>query len=161
MRMCRTNIYKQLFVHFASEPVFGQHTFYGALHNILWFTLQQVAGHFFAQSTGVAAKVLVDFLVEFVTGKYHLFGIGYNNVIATINVGRVRGLMFATQHSGYAGTHATYGLIGTVHNVPCTLYSSRVGMFGCKMKFTHYFSIFSGFCRHPAQNPVLLNGRQK
>jgi hypothetical protein len=57
--------------------------------------------------------------------------------------------MFTSQHSGYAGTHATYGLIGTVHNVPSTLYSSRVGMFCCKMKFTHYVQFLMGFAAIP------------
>lgn len=133
VRMLSTSIYKQLFVHLAAQPVLRQHTLYGALYHRYRAALQQVAGSFFAQATGVAAKVLVHFLVQLVAGKFYLVGIDHYHIIATVHMGRVIGFGFATQHSGYAGTHATNGLIGTVHNVPRTLYGSRIRMLGSKV----------------------------
>src|SRR5262245_2504106 len=120
MWMCTIYIYKQFLVHLATQTVLRQHTFYGTLDHHFRTTLQQVLGNFFFQTTGVATEVVIHFLLKFVTGELNLVAINHDNIITTINMwGKIR-FVLTTQHGRDFGAHATYGLIGTINNVPIT-----------------------------------------
>ena len=133
MGMLGACIDEKLLDHLAAQPVLRQHALHGALDDGFWTALQQVLGDFLAQTTGVAGEVLVDLLLEFVAGELDLVGIDENDVISAINVGRVVSFVLTAQNGGDLATHATYSLIGPVHNIPVVRNGSCISMLGGEM----------------------------
>ena len=137
MRMTGTGIHKKLLVHLATQAVLRKHPFNGTLDDHLGTALQQVLGNFFFQTTGVTRKVVIHFLLQLVTSELNLVGIDHDNKIATVNVGSEIRFVLTTKDGRDFGAHATYGLIGTINNVPVTLHGSLVRMLGGEMQFAH------------------------
>ncbi len=115
VRMLGASVHKQLFVHFTTQAVFGQHAFYSTLYYYFGPALDQVLRSFFLQTTGVAAEVLVLLVLKLVAGKYNLVAVDHDDVIASVHMGGIAGFVLATQYGGNARAHTTYGLIGTVY----------------------------------------------
>lgn len=137
MRMLTISIYKQLLVHLATETVLRKHTFNGTLDDHFRTTLQQVLSHFFLKTAGITGEVVIDFLLKFVTGELDLISIDHDHEIATVNVGSEIRFVLTTKYGRDFGAHTTYGLIGTIYNVPVTLHGSLVRMLGGEMQFAH------------------------
>jgi hypothetical protein len=129
---------EELFVHLAAQAVFRQHAFDGPFDDRIRTTAQEVLGDLVLLSAGVAGEVDINFVFQFVTRKHNLVGVDDNDEVATVDVGSVVGFVLAPENCGNLGTHATDGLISTVHDVPVALNGSLVRVFGGEMQFAHF-----------------------
>jgi hypothetical protein len=137
MRVFFAGVDEQFLVHFTAQAVLRQHAFDGPFDHGIRAAAEEVLGDLFLLPAGVAGEINVDLVVEFVTGKHHLFGVDHYDKVATVNVRGVVGFVFAAKNGGDLGTHATDGLISTVHDVPVAFNGSLVRVFGGEMQFTH------------------------
>jgi hypothetical protein len=95
--------------------------------------MQQVLGSFGFLAAGVTGESEILFLLELVAGEFDFGRINYDDKIPAIDMWRIIGLVLTFQNGSYFSTHASNGLIGTIHNVPVVLNGSRVSMFGGEM----------------------------
>jgi hypothetical protein len=138
MRVLFAGVDKEFLVHFTAQAVLWQHAFDGPFDHGIRAAAQEVLGDLFLLSTGVAGEVDVDLVIQFVPCKYHFIGVDHDDKVATVDVGGVVGFVLAAKNSGDLGTHATDGLISTVHDVPVAFNGSLVRVFGGEMQFAHF-----------------------
>jgi hypothetical protein len=72
-------------------------------------------------------------LLQFVTSELNLVSIDHDNKVTTVNVGSEIRFVLTTKDGRDFGAHTTYGLIGTINNVPITLNGSLVRMLSGEM----------------------------
>ena len=63
----------------------------------------------------------------FLSGEANLVGVDDDDVVATLNVGRVAGLVFATENEGNFCTKTAEHLVGSVNNDPVAFNVCCVG----------------------------------
>ncbi len=132
MRMLDTGIHEKFLIHLPAQAILGKHAFYSALDYGVRTAFEEVLGDLLLLAAGVTGEVHVDLLFQLVTRENNLVGVDDDNKIATVDVRSVVGFVLAPQYGGNLGTHAAYGLISTVHNIPVAFDSSLVRMFGCR-----------------------------
>ena len=138
MRVLIAGVDEEFLVHFTAQTILRQHAFDGPFDDGVRAAPEEVLGDLFLLSTGVAGEIDVDLVVEFVTGKHNLVGVDHYDKVATVDVGGVIRFVFAPKNGGDLGTHATDGLISTVHDVPVAFNGSLVRVFGGEMQFAHF-----------------------
>jgi hypothetical protein len=129
---------KKLLEHLSAETVLRQHPFYSPFDDGVRAAPEEVLGNLFLLPPGVAGKINVDLVFQFVASEYDLLRIDHNDKVATVNVRRVVGFVLAPKNGGDFRTHATDGLISTVHDVPVALNGSLVRVLGGEMQFAHF-----------------------
>ena len=128
-----TGIDEKFFIHLAAQPVFRQHTLDGPFDDGIGTASHEILGDLFFFAAGITGEVDVDLVLGLITGEDDLVRIDDDDEITAIHVRGVIGLVLATQNGGDLGTHAAYGLISTVHNIPVAFNGSLVRMFGGEM----------------------------
>lgn len=131
--MLGTGIDEQFFEHLASEAILRQHTFDGPFDHGVRAAAEEVLGDLFLLATGITGEIDVDLVLRFVAGKDNFVRIDDDDEIAAVYVRGVIGLVLTAENGGDPGTHATYGLISTVHDIPVALNGSLVRVFGGEM----------------------------
>jgi hypothetical protein len=129
---------EELLIHFTSQAILWQHAFDGSFDNSVGAAAEKIFRNLFFFSAGVPGEIDVDLVIHFVTGEDDLVSVDDDDKVAAVNVRRVIGLVFAPENGGNFGTHATYGLISTVHDVPVAVNGSLVRVFGGEMQFAHF-----------------------
>jgi len=131
--MLIAGINKQFLVHLATQAILWQHTFYSPFDDCIRTTAEKVLGDLFLFATGITREIDVDLVIHFVTGEYNLVGVDHYDEITAVYVRCIIDFVLAPEDGGNFGTHTTYGLISTVHNVPVAFNGSLVRMFGGEM----------------------------
>ena len=99
---------------------------------------EQNPGRCEALSTGVTRVAYIDLVGHFLTSQTHFFGVDDDYVVATVNVWREVGLVFAANHEGnFTGQSAEYLSFCVNHN-PVLLYRITVGRDGFITERIHY-----------------------
>jgi hypothetical protein len=138
VRVLVAGIDEEFLVHLPAEAILRQHAFDGPFDDGVRAAAQEVLGNLFLLPAGVAGEIDVDLVVQFVAGEDHLVGVDDDDEVAAVDVGGVVGFVLAPENGGNFGTHATYGLISTVDDVPVALNGSLVRVFGGEMQFAHF-----------------------
>jgi hypothetical protein len=153
VRVLVAGVNKQFLVHFTAQAILRQHAFDGPFDNGVGAAAEEVLGDLFLLSTGITGEVDVDFVFQFVTREDDLLGVNDNDKVAAIDVGGVVGFVLAPEDGGNFGTHATNGLISTVHDIPVAFNGSLVRVFGGEMQFAHFLY----FLRDAIAIPMAVN----
>ena len=128
--MLVASINVQIPVDFPAQAVLGQHAFDGHFEKPLRVLCKQNPGRCEALSTGVTRVAYIDLIGQFLTSQTHFFGVDDDYVVATVNVWREVGLVFAANHEGnFTGQPAQYLSFCVNHN-PVLLYRITVGRDG-------------------------------
>jgi hypothetical protein len=141
VRMFSTGVYKKFLEHLAAQAVFWQHPFYRSFDDGVGAAFEEGLGGLFLFAAGVAGEIDVDLVIQLVTCKDDPVGIDDDDEVAAVDVRGIICFVLAPQDGGNSGTHATDGLISTVHDIPVALNGSLVSMFCCEMQFAHYSDI--------------------
>jgi hypothetical protein len=152
VRVLVAGVDEELLVHLTSQAVLWQHAFDSSFDDGIRTTPEEVLGDLFLLPAGVTGEIDVDFVFQFVTGKYNLVCVDHNDKVAAIDVRGVIGFVFAPENGGNFGTHATYGLISTVDDEPVAFNGSLVRVFGGEMQFAHFLF----FLREASAIPVAV-----
>ena len=119
----------------ASETVFGEHTLHHAeeegVHTgfevlVVGF-LHQHFGGLLTLTAGITGVVKVNLVGHLVAGQDDLVGVDDDDVVATLDVGRVAGFVFAAKNEGNFCTKTTEHLVGSVNNDPIAFNVFGVG----------------------------------
>jgi hypothetical protein len=124
--------------HLPAQAILGEHPFNGPFNYGVRAATEEILGDLFLFSSGVARKIDVDLVFQFVTREDDLVGVDHYDKVAAVDVRGVIRFVLAPKNGGDLGTHATYGLISTVHDVPVALNGSLVRVFGGEMQFAHF-----------------------
>lgn len=81
-------------------------------------------------SAGIAGVREVLAVGPLLAGEAHLVGVDYDNVVTTLHVGRVAGLVFATENECDCGAETTENLVGGIDYNPLVLNLLCVGREG-------------------------------
>lgn len=117
----------QVRVHFPANLVLWQHASYGHLKDALWVLFEQQPGCCKPLTTGVARVAYVDLVGHFLARQTHLFGVDDDYVIATVDMGREVGLVFAANHRSNLAGQPTQDLPLCVNHNPVLLHRIIVG----------------------------------
>ena len=143
VRVFVAGVNEEFLVHFTAQAILRQHPPDGPFDHGVRAAAEEILGDLFFLTAGVTGEIDVDFVFQFVTGKHHLVGVDHYDKIAAIDVRGVVGFVLAAENGGNFGTHATYGLISTVHDVPVAFNGSLVRVFGGEMQFAHFLFFFT------------------
>jgi len=138
VRVLVAGVDEEFLVHLTAQSVFRQHALDGPFDDGVRAAAEEVLGDLFLLPAGVTGEIDVDLVFQLVPGKHNLFGVDHHDKIAAIDVRRVVDFVLAPENGGNFGTHATYGLISTVHDVPVAFNGSLVRVFGGEMQFAHF-----------------------
>jgi hypothetical protein len=138
MRVLVAGVNEEFLVHFTAQAVLRQHAFDSPFDDGVRAAAEEVLGDLFLLSAGVTGEIDVDLVFQFVTGKHNLIGVDHYDEVAAIDVRSVIGFVLAPENGGNFGTHATDGLISTVHDIPVAFNGSLVRVFGGEMQFAHF-----------------------
>jgi hypothetical protein len=152
VRVLVAGVDEEFLVHFTAQAILRQHAFNCSFDDGIRTTAEEVLGDLFLLTAGVAGEIDVDFVFQLVTGKYNLVGVDHYDKVAAIDVRGVVGFVFAPENGGNFGTHATYGLISTVYDIPVAFNGSLVRVFGGEMQFAHFLF----FLREASAIPVAV-----
>src|SRR5690606_21891056 len=100
MGMLITRIDFQLLKHGATQWTQWQHTFDSGLDSTLWRLVNQLLKTDFLDATDVTCVVIVLFVFGFIACNTYFFCVDYNDIVASINMGSIFGLMLAAQPGG-------------------------------------------------------------
>ena len=105
--------------HLGGELVLGEHAFDGVLDDecgLVRAHVRDVAAIGGANPAGVEHVGLVGFLAA---GEAHFVGVDDDDIVASVNVGRVGWFMASAQDGGYFYGEAPEHLVGGVNDIPC------------------------------------------
>lgn len=138
VRMLIASINVQIGVQLAPQAILGQHAFHGHFEDPLRVLCQQNPGRGEALSTGVTRMAHIDLIGQFLTSQTHFFSVDDDYVVATVNVWREVGLVFAANHEGnFTGQPTKYLSLCVNHN-PVLLYRITVGRDGFITERIHF-----------------------
>ncbi len=95
--MFRSGIHLQSTEHLHSQLVFWQHTPDGVLNDSFRMTLNHSGKGDDLASTGVVAVAFVSLCLSFVSGESYPGGVGDDDKITTVDVGRIDGFVLSHQ----------------------------------------------------------------
>lgn len=121
MGMLSSFIHKELLDHLTAQAVLGQHPFDAEFDDADRAGINHLFGSTGLLAAGIARVGLVFLLRQLVAGEADFSGIEHDDIIATVNVRRVRGLMLAAKHVGDLGEKAACDLSFCINNVPLVL----------------------------------------
>ena len=119
----------------AAETVLGKHTLdhldeqgvVAGLDVLVERFLHQNLGGGHALATGIAGVREVLAVGHLLAGEAHLVGVDDDYVVAALDVGRVAGLVLATENEGDDGTQTTENLVGGINYNPLVFNACCVG----------------------------------
>jgi hypothetical protein len=152
VRVLIAGVDEELLVHLTAQAVLWQHAFDSSFNDGIRAAAEEVLRDLFLLPAGVTGEIDVDFVFQLVTGKYNLVGVDYYDKVPAIDVRGVIDFVFTSQNCGNFGTHATYGLISTVYDIPVAFNGSLVRVFGGEMQFAHFLF----FLREASAIPVAV-----
>ena len=130
MRVFGAFIYKELFVHGATQAVLGKHAFYSDLHDPDRSFIEEFPGRGFALATRIAGVTQVDLVVHLGACETDFIRIHYHYVVTAVNVRGKGRLVLAAQHMGNSGAQATYNFALGVDDIPFVLNRLLLRRFG-------------------------------
>lgn len=101
-----------------ARGILWQHAFYCRGNHFGCIFLHLLAHGGFAAVTEEARMLVVDLLIELVSGNSNLVGIQHDHMIAGLPVSYKFGTVLAAHHNGNAAAQATEQLIRGVYDVP-------------------------------------------
>ena len=121
-----------------TEPVLGQHTFYGMFNDALGVLFEQQSGRSKTLTAGITRMADIDFVGHFFACEANLLGINDNHVVSAINVRGEVGFVFAAnQGCNLAGQPTKHFALSVNHN-PFLLHRFFVGRDGFVTERVHY-----------------------
>ena len=136
--MLIASINVQVPVDFPAQTVLRQHAFNSHFQNPLWMFFEQKPGRCETLSTGIARVAYIDLIGQFLACQTHFFSVDNDYVVATVNVWREVGLVFAANHKGNFAGQPTQYLPFCVNHNPVLLYRITVGRDGFITECIHY-----------------------
>lgn len=118
-----------------TKTVFGEHAFHHLDEEGMHTGLDVFVERFLHQnlgvgvtlSAGITGECEVFAVCHLFAGKNHLVGINDDNIVAAFNVGRIAGLVLATQNFGNFRAKATEMLVGGIDEEPLFFHALSVG----------------------------------
>ena len=122
-----------------TEPVLGQHAFYGVFDDALRVLFEQQPGRCKPLTTGIARMANIYFVGHLRAGQAHLVGIDDDYVISAVNVRSEAGFVFAAnQACDLACQSAKHFTLSVNHN-PFLLHGRFVGRDGFVTERIHCY----------------------
>lgn len=115
---------------FSSKRAFGQHAFDSMGNDAVGVTLTLFFEANAALTAGEAGVMPVELRALFVARDFHFFCIHDDNEVTGIAVGRVDGLVFATQDRGRASRQSAEDYFLSIDDKPAALYGVSLCAFG-------------------------------
>ena len=104
----------------------GQHTAHRLADEFLGTRGKDLAGRGEALAAGIAGVAGVNAVGHLLAGETNLLGIDDDDVVTTVHMRGVTGLVLATEHEGYAGSQATEHEVGCINEDPLLVHSCLV-----------------------------------
>ena len=111
-------VYLELLQHGAGQLVLGKHSFYRIGDEEFRALLSKIRYAPVFLTTHVAAVKHVFLLLFLGPGKLYLGGVGYDDVVTRIGVGRIDRLVPTAQGVGDLNRQPAKYLVGGIHNLP-------------------------------------------
>ena len=112
-----------------TQNTLGQHALNGVTDDAIYATLAlaQFGGRVKALSTGVASIACINLISFFLASENHFGGVDDDYIVATINVRREVGFVFAADKLSYLRAKTAHYLVGSIDNHPLFLSRFLVG----------------------------------
>lgn len=122
----------------STQTVLGKHALYNldeegvvaGLNVLVERLFEENLGGGDALSAGIAGVAEVFAVGPLLAGEAHFVGVDDDDIVATHDVGRIAGLVFAAEDEGDGGAKATENLVGSVDYHPLVLNAFGVGRNG-------------------------------
>src|SRR5688572_1183993 len=108
----------QFLVHLAAERTLGEHALHREFDGALGVLHEQLAECDGLDTADRAGVVVIDLVIELVARDFDLLGVQHHDVIASVDMRAVDGLVLALEAHGDLGAETAQDLVGGIDDIP-------------------------------------------